>query len=354
MSIKKKINFIYLLPAHKNPSGGSKTIYQHSELINKLNINGISSQVLHLKKKKTGKILQSLKKNIFKSPSKNYGWYFNEMKAAKFFIPSNSWIENKILLKNNVNFDPKKDFVIIPEIWAHFASQFFIRNKIKYAIFTQGVYAMNSFHEHNKLSESYNKAELILTISDDTSKCIKLIYPKCKDKIFKINVFVDNKKFNNIKKKNLITFMPRKLNDHCHILSLFLFKKLPKKWRIQSLNNLNEKDLFLKLSASKIFLSFSYLEGFGLPPLEAALAGNKVIGYTGEGGKEYWKKPIFEEIKSGEIKKFYEKIIYTAKNFPKDWNKKTSTQKRKLINKYSKGNQKKLVFKLIRKIKSVY
>ena len=31
------------------------------------------------------------------------------------------------------------------------------------------------------------------------------------------------------------------------------------------------------------------MEGLGLTPLEAAKEGNKVIGYTGEGGKDYWK-----------------------------------------------------------------
>ena len=35
----------------------------------------------------------------------------------------------------------------------------------------------------------------------------------------------------------------------------------------------------------------SNLEGLGLPALETAIAGNKVIGYTEEGGKEYWKEP---------------------------------------------------------------
>ena len=51
MKLKKKRNIIYVLPAHKGPSGGSKVIYQHSELINKFEINNISSQILHLKKK---------------------------------------------------------------------------------------------------------------------------------------------------------------------------------------------------------------------------------------------------------------------------------------------------------------
>ena len=46
-----------------------------------------------------------------------------------------------------------------------------------------------------------------------------------------------------------------------------------------------------------------------MPPIEAALAGNKVIGYTGEGGKEYWKKPIFTEIPNGNALKFVKEIL---------------------------------------------
>ena len=51
----------------------------------------------------------------------------------------------------------------------------------------------------------------------------------------------------------------------------------------------------------------------------AALAGNQVIGYTGEGGGEYWKKPIFTEIKTGEIKNFCKEILkkIKTKNFIK-------------------------------------
>ena len=148
--------------------------------------------------------------------------------------------------------------------------------------------------------------------------------------------------------------MPKKLEDHFHILSLFLFKKLPKKWKIESLSNLDEKRLFEKLSKSKIFLSFSYLEGFGLPPLEAAIAGNKVIGYSGGGGKEYWIKPIFDEVQPGNIKHFCEKILDTVNNFPKDWHKKTFSKRKKLINKYSPANENKLIKKLINKVHSCY
>ena len=352
---KSKINIIYLLPAHKGASGGSKVIYQHSNLINNFKIDNISSHILHLKKKRIDKVLLSLKKKLFSKSQKKYGWYGNEMKAVKSFMPSSAWAKNKIQIKSDMNFNSKTDFVIIPEIWAHFANDFLIKNRVKYGIFVQGFYAMNSFYDHKKLYESYNKAEFIITTSEESYKCIKFIFPSCKNKILKVNLSFDAKKFKiPNKKKNLITFMPRKLSDHFHILSLFLFNKLSKKWKIESLNNLDEKKLLLKLSKSKIFLSFSYLEGFGMPPLEAAIAGNKVIGYTGGGGKEYWQKPIFEEIQSGDIKNFSEKILNAVNNLPENWHKKTSSHRKKLANKYSKINEEKLIKKLVSKICSYY
>ena len=355
MNYKKKINIIYLMPAHKRASGGSKVIYQHSEIINKFGIENISSKILHLKKKKMAKLRLSLKKKIYSKNSKNYGWLANEMTAASNFIPPSSWNKNKIQIKSDMNFNPNTDFVIIPEIWAHFAYDILIRQKIKYAIFALGAYAMNSFYDHKKLSKSYSKAEFILTVSDDTSKCVKFIFPNCRNKVFKINLSIDHKKFKIPKKKdNLITFIPRALTDHFHILSLFLFNKLPKKWRIEPLSNLDEKQLIKKLSSSKIFLSFSYLTGLGMPPIEAAIAGNKVIGYTGEGGKDYFQKPIFEEIQTGDIKNFSEKILNVVSNLPENWHKKTWYHRKKLASKYSNINEKKLIKKLVSKICSYY
>ena len=97
MNYKKKINIIYIVPAHKNASGGSKVIYQHSELINKFKINNISSQILHLKKKKISKIIISLSKKFSNKQSKKYGWHGYEMKPVTNFKPSSHWIKNKFI-----------------------------------------------------------------------------------------------------------------------------------------------------------------------------------------------------------------------------------------------------------------
>ena len=111
------------------------------------------------------------------------------------------------------------------------------------------------------------------------------------------------------RKKNLITYMSRKLPQHSYLVINYLKPHLPKNWSIKDLNNLSEKKTYNQLRESKIFLSFSNMEGLPLPPAEAALAGNFVVGYTGEGGNEYWKKPLFTKINSGEIKSFVKEII---------------------------------------------
>ena len=51
------------------------------------------------------------------------------MKVASNFIPSSSWNKNKIQIKSDMNFNPNTDFVIIPEIWAHFVYDILIRQK---------------------------------------------------------------------------------------------------------------------------------------------------------------------------------------------------------------------------------
>ena len=345
-----KINVIYLLPTNKKPAGGPKLIYEHSEIINNLKLDQISSEILNIKKNKISKIFNSLKKKLNLLEKNKFGWNANDLIVDKNFIPSKKWIKNKIFKKKNMNFNPNSDFLIIPEIMAHLAEDICINKKIKYAIFTMGAYAMNSCSDHDKLKKCYSNAEFILTISDDTNNCLTHIFPNLKSKIFKVILSIASSKLKIKKKENLITYMPRKLGSDSHILSFFLKQNLPSNWRILSLNDLNEEELFKYLTLSKIFLSFSDLEGFGLPPLEAALAGNKVIGYTGEGGKEYWKNPLFQEVPKGNILEFSKQVLSFIKKNDPYWYKKVNRYRQKLFTTYSKKNEITYIKKMLKKI----
>jgi hypothetical protein len=309
-------NIIYFLPAVEYPSGGGKIIYRHSNLINDLSIKGFSSSILHYKKKKISKYLLSLKTKFLKHDTdKYYGYNAKEIRVVKNFTPSKEWSSTPIKHKNDFKFNPDTDFVIFPEIVAHFAQEFCIKNNIKYSIFTLGAYHMNQTNNSKLLNEVYKKASFFIDISNDTRQCLLNIFPEYKKKIFfRVNLHIDSNLYKPSKlKKNLITCMPRKLKEDFHLLKFFISNKIPKNWKLIALKNMSNKEISKQMNASKIFLSFSNFEGLGLPPIEAAFAGNKIIGYTGEGGNDYFKQPLFEKVSKGNILEFSKKIEKTLK-----------------------------------------
>jgi hypothetical protein len=341
------MNIIYLNTTEKKPSGGSKIIYKHSDIINNLRIKNLTSEVLHLKKKKISKLKISFKKIFRIQKPGYYGWKFSEVCIEKNH--KIKWINNPIKLKNNLFFNPKNDFVIIPEIWAHFAEDFLIKKKIKYAIFVQNGYAMNSTSEQKKLINSYKKAQFILSYSKDISECVNTVFGR--NKIIRTNISIKSEK--EFKKKNIITYMPRKLTNHSSNLLFFIRSQLPQNWIIRAVDQLNEKQVFEVFKESKIFLSFSDMEGLGMPPIESAILGNKVIGYTGQGGNEYWKKPLFEKVENGNIKKFCKTTLKNINLINYKWIKKTSNARRNLIAKYSPEQEKLKIIKMIRAISHI-
>ena len=325
-------NIIFFSSTVKKPYGGVKIIYQFSNYINSL--DGFSSSVIELEKKIFYKWLESVKKKINLKKKIFSGWKFKELKTNKSI---------------KLSFHKKKDFVILPEIFAHFAEDFLINNKIPYAIFVQNGYNIFPTNDNKKINLAYKKAKFILSYSKDIDACISLAFPKFINKIISVTPSVNLEKINfKSKKLNLITYMPRKLPRHSELVVLFLKRLLPSGWKIKPVDNFSEFKVFKVLEKSKIFLSFSELEGLGLPPIEAALAGNKVIGYTGEAGKEYWKKPIFTEINNGDIKLFCKEILNNLKT--KNFIKKTRVQRKKLAKKYSFLSEKISINKFLKKI----
>ena len=343
------LNIIYLNTSEKAPSGGGKTIYNHSNLINKLSIKNVKSEVLHIKKRKFSKWNTSIRKILKIRLNEYYGWSSKDITINKNYKPS--WYKNNIRIKKDFTFNKERDFIIFPEIFAHFAKKLCIEDNIPYGIFVQNGYSLNSTSDYKTLDEVYKRAKFVLSYSKDISKCVNLAFKNCQKKILKINISVDMNKFKLSKKKiNMITYMPRKLPIHSDNLIFLLRNKLPKSWRLKPLHNLEEKDVYKYLLKSKIFLSFSDMEGLGMPPIEAAIAGNKIIGYCGQGGTEYWRKPIFTEIPHGNISKFIREIFKYINE--KKSNTKIKISRKRIINKYSPIQEKKLLLKMINKIKS--
>jgi hypothetical protein len=84
---------------------------------------------VHLKKKLSYKLELSLAKRIKFLNKKLGGWDGKKMKVSNNFLPDNNWYNEKIKIIKSLKFDKNKDFIIIPEIFAHFAEELELKKK---------------------------------------------------------------------------------------------------------------------------------------------------------------------------------------------------------------------------------
>ena len=254
------------------PVGGIKVIYRHVEALNQI---GIPAFVLH--------------------PNENdfrYRW-------SAHIVPFLD--ENRI--------DAGSDYPIIAEVYTlSFGLQCWQR-QIPYALFVQNGYLMypKSDQDGDVLRNVVHCADLVLSISADTDRMLLLNFPMLDPtRLVRVNFAVpDHFMTRRVSPWGTdvptISYMPRKLPVHAGQVVYALRPHLPAGWQIQAIDNVDEATCAAMLRRSKIFLSFSEFEGLPLPPLEAALAGNLVIGYTGQGGAEYWEEPNFRLVAQGDI-----------------------------------------------------
>lgn len=276
-------NLVYFCPAISWPLGGVKVITQHSQLINSEKLSGFSSEI-----------------------------FFPD--DPDFHL---DWFKNNAKIKREPKFNREQDIIIIPEIWALKYGSILIDNKINYAIFVQnGYYIFNEIYKGHlpsllELKRIYNSASFILSVSDDTSACIQEAFEIPKESIYKVKPTINCSIFRpkKGKKKNIISYMPRKLSLHADWIINQLTINPQMNWEVLPIDGADEETVAKALSTSKIFLSFSDREGFSMPPLEASLCGNSVIGYTGEGAKEYWNTTLFKEVESGNLQVFLQTVL---------------------------------------------
>jgi len=295
-------NIIYFCPTVNGPVGGVKVILRHSECIHNLAYAEVDSAVLY--------------------PADIDFVYLYHKHSA--------------IVRKDMNFNKNEDLIIIPEIYAFLFGRELRLMGYRYGIFVQGGYLLFENAEHESLDELkriYNQATVIISISDDTTILIQRAFSVESSKIFKIQYSIDEEIFYpaDNEKENIISFMPRRLPAHSdYLLKLLHFHGLGD-WELVSIKNMNEDQVAKVLRRSKIFLSFSSLEGLPLPPLEAAICGNHVIGYTGEGGKEYFNGELFTEVASGDINNFFCAVINSMKKYNKIKNGVLSSDAAKLL-----------------------
>ena len=212
--------------------------------------------------------------------------------------------------------------MVFPEIYGSRINE--ILPNIPKVIFNQGCYlTFNGFSINKNYPQNpYNHKDTIATIvaSDDALSYMNYAFPDTKT--YKITLGINHSIFNySDKKQTQICFMPRKLmEDARQVILILKLRKNLKDWKFIPIENKNEKEVAQIMKESAFFLNFNRCEGFGLPAAEAMACGCYVIGYHGQGGKEYFKPEFSSIVESGDIIQYVNEIEKIAKIYDKSPN----------------------------------
>lgn len=303
-------------PSTSSPSGGIMKLY---ELVDILNANHIESYIVH------------------KDVKNRIDWYENS---------------TPIIAIDSINIK-KEDIVVIPEVIIEGIFDFFPENK-------KIIFCQNSFHaikmfygKPERLKDFYLHKNVIqvIVVSDHDFDLFQWVFPGIKLNKMIIGINEDLFFFEPAKKMQ-IAIMPRKLpSDFNFLTNLLKLKGDLTGFDVKIIEDVSYIACSKILRESAIFLSLSYREGFGLPPAEAMACGCVVIGYHGQGGKEFFKEDFSYSVDQWDMM-HYAKCVSTAVRQFKFNPEKTIEAGKKasqfILEKYSRINQEKSILQIIK------
>jgi glycosyltransferase involved in cell wall biosynthesis len=293
------MNLIFLCAAKNKPVGGIKVIHQLAETADGiLSPQGGGAYLCHPNR-----------------PNFRTTWFTHQVRyrSARFGLRLRPKIGFSSIPRGC--FDPTQDVVVLPELWVRKYALQLQTLGVPYIILVQAGYFIGKGNPTD-MRRAYAAARAVWCVSDDTMECVRLAYPEASDRFHRFHVAVDADRFRPLTpKENWITYIPGKMPRHAELLRLFADPHLPPGWQWKLLQGLTETEMAETLGRSRIFVALAELEGFGLPPLEAALAGNIVIGHHAQGGREFWLSPVFKEVPQGDLLRLAGTLAKTATTF---------------------------------------
>ncbi|MFC1775868.1 glycosyltransferase [Pseudomonadota bacterium] len=330
---------LFPLVASNSPSGGRKFVYH---VVDFLNEDGIEAWVVHP--------VENFRLTWFENDTQ-VGYssvLFPKWKKRSRFRRFKDWVKSilrkppflpdklvpKLLVVND------DDILVLPEtrlLWLHL-----FPSKCQKVIFNQNPYFTFAQHFNDEcfsVNGTLSKKLLgILVVSTINENIQNFVFPEIE--IVQASLFVEDVFCFSKNKKNQIAYMPRRnAKDAQAVINMLKFRGLPSNIEIVPIDGMHQDEVAKVLSESLIFLSFADREGFGLPAAEAMACGCMVIGYSGNGGDEFFDSEYCYPIREGDIEGFVravEEVLKINHSDPERCERKRALASQVIRKRYSK------------------
>jgi hypothetical protein len=142
----------------------------------------------------------------------------------------------------------------------------------------------------------------VVVISDYSAQMLEHVYPKLT--IRRVCNSIDPKLFRppSTPAGRTLSYTPRRGRKEADLVMHMLgSRRSLNGWNVLALEGLNQANFAAALRSSRIHVSLSYWEGFGLPTCEAMACGNYVIGFHGFGGREFMLPEFSFPVETGDV-----------------------------------------------------
>jgi glycosyltransferase involved in cell wall biosynthesis len=275
----------YLCPDLNVPTGGIRVIYRHVDALNSM---GISATVVH---KHDGFICS---------------WFDHNTSAMG---------------AQSVRLTPA-DVLVVPEFYGLYLHE--LPAEPHLVVFNQNAYQTFA-GTHAKISgtpyRDIDRLEAMLVVSHDNAEYVRYAFPGLR--VERIRNAIDSRIFHPAMspRERRIAVMPRRRNADCRqVLALLAAHGCLDSWEIVNIDGRPENEAARALQSCSVFLSFSELEGFGMPPAEAMACGCYVVGFTGFAGREFFDPSTSTPVEEGNILAFAKAVERTLLHFDEDGN----------------------------------
>lgn len=229
-----------------------------------------------------------------------------------------SWFETSVPVFDDVRIVTSEDIVVMHEegVWAF---DDVMSNKPKYLVINQGAQSSIANNvgkniTYDYVRKIYDGAEAVITVSPYITEFVHSVFGVPHEKIYLIENMIDTYFESTVSKDNTILVLDKAKSLGSELVIKVYNERYPG-WLVEVIDNYTHKQLADAMARSKIFVFFASNSGEGspMPPAEAAIAGCKVIGNTGIGGKFFFHPPIFSEIEGNDILSFITEMdLWTA------------------------------------------